>query len=162
MTPSITIKDHKNKIPVPSKRSKNISNKIKSCLINYFFQETKKWYPPSLTTFLNGFKLCFPSLIHFNWSFILVYLSKSPQRNYWLITFTDSRLCILSSNFKVQNSKSSPSVDAEAVDMYLTSISIHWLECHSTWLPEMQRSPEEFICKLKQFLSRLFWCSVGR
>ena len=59
-----------------------------------------------VTTFLLGFQQCF--------------MSKFTQRNYWLMKSSDSRLCILSSNSKPQNAKSSYSVDAQAVDIYMT------------------------------------------
>ena len=127
-----------------------------------FFRKRKIIY---LITFVNGCQRCLLVLIHFVQSFILVYLQKSLLRNYWLMTITDSRLCILSSKSKAQNTKSSQSVDAQsywyAPDNHLLYI---WLECRSTWLPEMQGNSEKFHnhCKLKQFFYNIFWWIVGR
>ena len=133
-------------LPCPL-RSKGVSNKIKSFLIKYFFPCKKD--ASSLIT-LNGSQKCFSCLIHFFWS-------KFPQRNSRLMKFADSRLCIFNCIFnKAQNTNSSQS------DMYLTSLSIHWLECCSTWLPEMQRNSDQLHHHCKLNLLGLFCCTVGR
>ena len=83
-------------------------NKKKSNVLNHS--------PPSPNVFSNVILLQSTSTTHLSWYIC----QKSPgyflliKILAWLMTFTESRLSILSSNFKTQHAKSSLSVDAQA------------------------------------------------
>ena len=85
---------------------------------------------------------------------ILAYRLRSNRKYTYLMTFTDSWLCFLSSNFKGQITNSSQYVHVLGVDMYQTSISM-WIQWNSTWLPARCQKSKKIQSHLYVFSYRI-------